>query len=860
MNKLRQILLFAIVFTVINTTGRIMPVSIASNASGNWNATATWVGGVVPTIADSVSITAGHTITVTQSTSCLSIIFNSTNKSTTSIISINDNSVLNVVGSVFAPHWNNAIANNGSYQISGSGTLICGTINVGNQSEPATSGTTVVTFIMSVDTLRCTNVNLYSRVSAQAGKINNPALDFQGGNIFISGQIFTDNSAAAGCTSTVTTANATSACTVNLTGAVPFNFSASGTNIINLTNALTTFNYGGDVTQTIYPTSYGNLQLSGTGSKTITSGISVTGAYSVSGGTTATGTSPTVTGSTTVEYNGSSPTITGTELPSTVTIIRINTTAGVTLGKPVTATSIYVGDQVPNSIFTDGGNAITTTNLYLNSGTLNIHSSTFPTVSGTQTMQPGFTIAYIGNGAQTAKNSFSYYNLTLGGSNVKTTSGITVNGTLSMQGAASVSVQPTYAAGAVIEYAGSSAQTTSIEFPSSFPNLKINNAAGVALNEAKTVSGTLTMSNGKLSLGNNDLTVTGTVSGADATKYFVTNGTGKLKQSVGTSARSFHIGRSASFYNPVTLQLASGTDDFSINTTQSSQYTINSVESTVKNSWTISRLTSTGGNVNVTLQWNNPTQAGSTFSLLSQVVIAKNSGSGWSATNVTPVDLGSGNYSAIASFSTFSDFIVGNQDGPLPVELVSFKSVVKGTTVTLKWNTATEVDNYGFDIERSVINSGKAQNWEKIGFVQGAGNSNSPKEYSYSDKNLAGGKYMYRLKQVDTDGTFDYSPEVEGDIVIAPAAFALNQNYPNPFNPSTVITYQLPENSFVELQIYDILGNLISSLVNESQEKGIYEVEFNATGLSGGIYLCRLNAEGNGTRTFSAVKKLTLLK
>ncbi len=144
----------------------------------------------------------------------------------------------------------------------------------------------------------------------------------------------------------------------------------------------------------------------------------------------------------------------------------------------------------------------------------------------------------------------------------------------------------------------------------------------------------------------------------------------------------------------------------------------------------------------------------------------------------------------------------GTQCGefPVPVELTSFTANVRENNVMLEWATATEVNNYGFEIERQVGSSKAAGNWEMIKFVEGHGNSNSPKQYSFTDKNLIGGSlFKYRLKQIDNDGTYEYSDEIEVEII--PVEFALYQNYPNPFNPTTKIRYQLPRESKVIIKI-----------------------------------------------------------
>lgn len=187
---------------------------------------------------------------------------------------------------------------------------------------------------------------------------------------------------------------------------------------------------------------------------------------------------------------------------------------------------------------------------------------------------------------------------------------------------------------------------------------------------------------------------------------------------------------------------------------------------------------------------------------------------------------------------------------PLPVELVSFNVSVSGTTVSLQWQTATELNNSGFAVERKTKND-----WAQIGFVNGHGTTTEPQNYFYDDQlsNINSKTVFYRLKQMDFDGTFEYSNIVEVDVV--PVKFSLNQNYPNPFNPSTKITYTLASKSAVTLNVYDIIGNEVVSLVNKEQEAGSYEINFDASSLTSGVYFYKLNA-GN----FVSVKKMLLLK
>jgi len=195
--------------------------------------------------------------------------------------------------------------------------------------------------------------------------------------------------------------------------------------------------------------------------------------------------------------------------------------------------------------------------------------------------------------------------------------------------------------------------------------------------------------------------------------------------------------------------------------------------------------------------------------------------------------------------------LVTNNAG-VPVELVSFTGQLEYDLVNLSWITATEINNQGFEIERKT-----ADDWKKIGFVNGNGTTTEMQYYSFTDNiRLVNNVYKiyYRLKQIDFDGTYEYSNEVTIEIS-QPDSYLLKQNFPNPFNPSTIISWQLPESKFVTLKIYDVLGNEVASLINEEKPAGNYEVEFNATNLSSGIYYYKLVAGD-----FIDVKKMVLLK
>ena len=193
----------------------------------------------------------------------------------------------------------------------------------------------------------------------------------------------------------------------------------------------------------------------------------------------------------------------------------------------------------------------------------------------------------------------------------------------------------------------------------------------------------------------------------------------------------------------------------------------------------------------------------------------------------------------------------------VPVELISFTASAGETNITLNWSTATEINNLGFDVERSSNN----QNFQKIGFVEGKGTTTEISEYSYTDNSLTkDGIYYYRLMQHDFDGSYEYTNTIEIDFKSLPLVYSLSQNYPNPFNPSTKINYQIVENGNVKLTVFDMLGREVKTLVNKVQERGKYEVVWNGDNdagakVSSGVYFYRFEAGD-----FVASKKMIMVK
>ena len=201
---------------------------------------------------------------------------------------------------------------------------------------------------------------------------------------------------------------------------------------------------------------------------------------------------------------------------------------------------------------------------------------------------------------------------------------------------------------------------------------------------------------------------------------------------------------------------------------------------------------------------------------------------------------------------------------PLPVEISSFAAHGVADRIVLEWATATELSNFGFDVERRTPTQpsplqGEGQGggqWHRLSFVEGHGTTNAPRNYSFADNAVSPGKYLYRLKQIDRDGKFSYSNEVEGRLGLTPAEYSLSQNYPNPFNPTTTIRFAVRSPQRVLLKVYDILGREVRTIFNGvANANELYSISFEGVGLSGGVYYYRLFTEER-----SELRKMVMIK
>lgn len=414
-------------------------------------------------------------------------------------------------------------------------------------------------------------------------------------------------------------------------------------------------------------------------------------------------------------------------------------------------------------------------------------------------------------------------------------------------------------------YNGSSAQITGNGLPATVNSLIINNSSGVTLTNSIQISDTLKLLSGNLILGNKNLSMNSlaVLSGGSANSYLITDNSGKMVYNNMTRAKDikFPIGTSES-YNPVIVNYTGTIDTFKASVKSSFDNPPVDANRVVNRQWIISENNQGGSTATVKLFWVTGNEAQG-FNHSSQVMIGRFEATGW---NQLPATVsGSGTpadpYAAcVSGITQFSSFGIGN-DCALPVELISFDYKVVNKDIYLHWATATEVNSNCYNIERK-LNPGN--DWLKIGNVEANFLSSSPRIYSFVDGSPKPGRYLYRLKMIDNDGSYKYSKQIEVVVNIS-AGYELYQNYPNPFNPSTTINYKIPVDSEVLIDVFNALGTKVARLVNETMGAGYYHVEFEPKRqkvfMASGIYYYKITAIEKDTRISHAlIKKMIFLK
>lgn len=391
-------------------------------------------------------------------------------------------------------------------------------------------------------------------------------------------------------------------------------------------------------------------------------------------------------------------------------------------------------------------------------------------------------------------------------------------------------------------YNGTTAQVTDAMLPATVNGLYVSNSAGVTLSSPLTVNGQLIINNGNLLLNGNTVTLGTDALLTENPGSTVTGSTGKIVTTrVLNAPNDVNVGG-------LGVGITSSANLGSTLVERMHSTAMGNGNSGINRIYNISPANNTGLNATLKLYYDESELNSIPEANLRAFRSTTGLNNSWNFTGGTPNT--SGNYVQLTGVNEFSYWTLADINGPIPVELTSFTATSGTNGVTLNWSTASETNNQGFYIERS----SDKNNWENLGFVQGNGTSVNVNNYLFVDRNVSSGTFHYRLKQSDFDGTFSYLNEIEVEVA-KPDEFALHQNYPNPFNPTTKINFALQNNSYVELYVYDALGNQVAVLVNQSMEAGLHEVTFNASNLSSGIYYYTIRAG-----EFFETKKMMLIK
>ena len=429
--------------------------------------------------------------------------------------------------------------------------------------------------------------------------------------------------------------------------------------------------------------------------------------------------------------------------------------------------------------------------------------------------------------------------------------------------------------GVVVILSGAGSQTLSGTISTGTGSLTINKSSGdVVLGGNVMVNGTLTLTQGNITTGSNTLTL-----GSAATKRGTlsrTSGTiiGKFARwfaAATVSSVLFPVG-TAGNYRPATISFTAApsaagtiTCSFLDSDPGDAGLPLNDAGTSILNCagdgyWSLTATALTGGTYTLDLTADG---FGGVSVVATLRILKRATGASWTlqgthaagtGTIATPIVHRTG-------MSGFSEFGVGGgSDNPLPVELVSFTAIATGqSTVELYWSTASETNNYGFEVQKCTEED---TSYRTIpgSFQAGQGTTVKETQYRYTDEFATPGNWLYRLKQIDLDGTTHYSAGIHVGVLadageVAPGRYALSQNYPNPFNPTTRIAFTIAHRQWATLKVWDVTGRAVATLLDEWREPGTYAVEFDASSLPSGVYFYRLQA-GDFTQT----KRLMVLK
>jgi plastocyanin len=394
----------------------------------------------------------------------------------------------------------------------------------------------------------------------------------------------------------------------------------------------------------------------------------------------------------------------------------------------------------------------------------------------------------------------------------------------------------------------------------------MNNASGITLTNDLQLSGPLTLTSGNIVLGNHNLIIqaTGRIVGGGPSSAIIATGAGELRQAnIGSGGKAsailFPVGSIFGGYIPVTITNAGTLDEFRVRLidsvylsgTSGAQLMFNSVGET----WFISEGTPGGSNATLTFQWNNVNELPNFNRARS--FVAHYGSSSWTALQAPDAATGSNPYQrSVTGVTAFSPFAVGDESSPLPVELMNFSAAANGKNVVLTWETATETNFYGFGIERS-INTPDA--WSSIGFVAGMKHDAGINTYRYSDAKTSTGDLYYRLRQIDLDGKYSYSPVVHATVSPSVGALAIQSLYPNPLiashSTTNFVSFTSGISGHMRLALFNALGQEVALVFDGFLERGQSSTQtLNISTLPAGVYFYRLEQGSE-----SVHKMLTIL-
>jgi len=434
-----------------------------------------------------------------------------------------------------------------------------------------------------------------------------------------------------------------------------------------------------------------------------------------------------------------------------------------------------------------------------------------------------------GNGGFTVRD--------FGGINTAQDSGFVQN--LLTTGAISLSALGNYG------YNGTTAQLAGILMPSTINGFLINNAAGVTMTGNLQVNDYININSGDLNLAGNTLTLGADAILTETAGNTIIGTTGKITTTRNLNAPSgINIGGMGAVFTT--------TSNIGVTTIERTHAAPSGNGNTgILRVFNIAPTNNAGLNATLRFYYDESELNGlseSALLLFKSPTGLINTWNGVGGTvNITE------NYVELSGLDDFSYWTLGDSNNPIPVELTWFTANANNGSITLLWSTSSELNNSGWEIERK---SEKTQNelWTKLGFIKGIGSTTEKQNYIYNDEGVENDKYYYRLKQIDLDGSYSYSNIIEVTIS-GPTEFLLAQNYPNPFNPETQIRVEVPMTTYVNLSVYNLIGEKVKTILDETLEQGVYLRSFIGYNLPSGIYLYRLTS-GNTNIT----KKMTLIK